>query len=146
MALAERQANVIWQGDLAHGNGTVHVNSGAFPDFPVTWASRTQRSDGKTSPEELIAAAHASCFAMAFSNTLATNGATPEQLDVTAVCTLDRVDDKVRITTMRLTVRGHVPGLDADAFQRYAQQAAEGCPVSNALHNNVDIQLDAQLA
>lgn len=145
MALAERQAQTIWEGNLPQGKGTVHVRSGAFQDFPVTWASRTERSDGKTSPEELIAAAHAACYAMAFSNTLSQAGHTPEQLDVTATCTLDRVEGGVKITTMQLTVRGRVPGLDDAAFAEQAAVAERNCPVSNALRNNVQVQVDAHL-
>jgi osmotically inducible protein OsmC len=144
MANAERTANTIWEGDLAHGNGTTSLASGAAPDLPVTWASRTQRSDGKTSPEELIAAAHASCFSMALSNGLAEAGNTAERLDVSATVTLDT--DAIKIVSSHITVRGVVPGLDADGFAQAAQGAAEGCPVSGALKGNLEITVDAQLA
>lgn len=133
MAMAERTANVVWEGDLAHGAGRVTVASGALAEFPVTWASRTERSDGKTSPEELIAAAHASCFSMALSHALAEAGTPPERLEVNAVATLDGTDDGLRITTMNLALRGRVPGLDAAGFQAAAEGAKAGCPVSNAL-------------
>ncbi len=133
MAMAERTAKVVWEGDLARGTGLVTVASGALAEFPVTWASRTERSDGKTSPEELIAAAHASCFSMALSHSLAEAGTPPERLEVTAVATLDATDDGLRITTMNLEVRGRVPGLDAAGFQAAAEGAKAGCPVSNAL-------------
>ena len=111
--------------------------------MPVTWASRTERPDGKTSPEELIAAAHASCFAMAFSDTLAEQGNEPEELNINAVCTFDA--DQLKVTTMILDVRGRVPGLDAEGFQNAAERAEQVCPVSNALRGNVDIQVNASL-
>ena len=99
-----------------------------------------------TSPEELIAAAHATCYAMAFSNTLATNGGTPKRLEVSALCTLDRIEGALVITTMDLTVRGSVDGLDAAKFQELANMAKERCPVSKALKGNVQINLTATLA
>ena len=145
MATAERRAEVVWRGDLQKGSGTFDlVSSGAAHDMPVTWASRTERPDGKTSPEELIAAAHASCYAMAFSNVLAEMGNEPEELNISAVCTFDI--DQVKVTKMVLDVRGRVPGLDAEEFQNAAEQGEQACPVSNALRGNVDIQLNASLA
>jgi osmotically inducible protein OsmC len=144
MATAERRANVVWRGDLFKGSGTFDLaSSEAARDLPVTWASRTERPDGKTSPEELIAAAHGSCYAMAFSNTLAEQGNEPEELNIRAVCTFDA--DQLKVTTMVLDVRGRVPGLDAEGFQNAAEQAEQGCPVSNALRGNVDIQVNASL-
>ena len=144
MATAERRANVVWKGNLFQGSGTFDlVSSEAIRDLPVTWASRTERPDGRTSPEELIAAAHASCFAMAFSNTLAEQGNEPEELNISAVCTFDA--DQLKITSSVLDVRGKVPGLDAEGFQNAAEQAEQGCPVSNALRGNVDIQVNASL-
>jgi len=145
MALAERRAEVVWEGNLTQGSGRVHVGSGAVGDLPVTFASRTERADGKTSPEELIAAAHATCFAMAFSNTLNTAGSPPEKLTVDAVCALDRVEGGLKITTMNLDVRGRVPGIDAAKFEELAHKAEQGCPVSGALRNNVRINLTAHL-
>jgi osmotically inducible protein OsmC len=138
---AERRAEVIWQGNLTQGNGRLKVGSGAFGEQPITWAARIERPDGKTSPEELIAAAHAGCYAMALSNTLNESGSPPEQLTVNAVCTLDQL----KITTMKLEVQGRVPGIDEAAFQQAAQKAEQLCPVSNALRNNVQIQLNAHL-
>jgi osmotically inducible protein OsmC len=144
MATAERRANVVWKGNLFQGSGTFDlVSSEAMQDLPVTWASRTERPDGRTSPEELIAAAHASCFAMAFSDTLAEQGNEPEELNISAVCTFDA--DQLKITSSVLDVRGKVPGLDAEGFQNAAEQADQGCPVSNALRGNVDIQVNASL-
>jgi osmotically inducible protein OsmC len=146
MLKAERRAEAVWHGDLMHGNGQVSVGSTAFGTLPVTWASRTERSDGKTSPEELIAAAHAACFAMALSNTLASGGNPPEQLTVNAVCTFQQVEGGFKISTMDLDVHGKVPGMDATAFEQAAEKAEQGCPVSNALRNNVEIRVHAYLA
>jgi lipoyl-dependent peroxiredoxin len=144
MATAERRANVVWRGNLFQGSGTFDlVSSEAVQGLPVTWASRTERPDGKTSPEELIAAAHASCFAMAFSNTLAEQGNEPEELNISAVCTFDA--DQLKVTSSVLDVHGKVPGIDAEGFQNAAEQAEQGCPVSNALRGNVDIQVNARL-
>ncbi len=144
MANVERRAHVIWEGDLAGGNGVLSEESGVLSDAPVTWSSRVQSPEGKTSPEELIAAAHASCFAMAFSGVLAEMGNEPEELNISAVCTFDV--DQLKVTTMVLDVRGQVPGLDAEGFQNAAEQGEQACPVSNALRGNVDIQLNASLA
>ena len=144
MATAERRAEVVWRGDLFKGSGTFDLaSSGAAQDLPVTWASRTEHHDGKTSPEELITAAHASCYAMALSNVLAQMGNEPEELNISAVCTFDV--DQVKVTKMVLDVRGRVPGLDAEGFQSAAEQGEQGCPISNALRDNVDIQLNATL-
>lgn len=109
----------------------------------VTWASRTERSDGKTSPEELIAAAHGSCFAMALSNVLAQGGTPPERLEINAVCTFDV--DNVKVSSVDLDIRARVPGIDDDGFQDAVGQAEQGCPVSNALRGNVDIRVNASL-
>ena len=146
MLKAERRADVVWEGDLLHGSGTkVSVGSGALGALPVTWASRTERSDGKTSPEELMAAAHAACYAMAFSHTLAQAGTPAERLSVSATCTFEQVEGGFKISTMDLDVRGKVPGLDEAGFEKVAQQAEQGCPVSNALRNNVQIRVNAHL-
>jgi lipoyl-dependent peroxiredoxin len=145
MASAERTATTVWEGDLAHGNGTLSLTSGATGDLPVTWASRTERSAGKTSPEELIAAAHASCFSMALSHGLAESGNPPDRLEVSATVTLS-LDDGPKVTSSHITVRGTVPGLDADGFAQAAQGAADNCPISGALKGNLEITVDAQLA
>ena len=145
MAMADRTANTVWEGNLPKGNGTLHLNSGATEDLPVTWASRSEkRSQGQTSPEELIAAAHSSCFSMALSNELSEAGHEPERLDVTSVVTLDVVDDAPTVTTSKITVRGTVPGIDQEEFEKAAQGAGKNCPVSRAL-GGVDISVDAQL-
>ncbi len=142
---AKRKAAVTWQNDLLKGSGTVRFDSGALPEAGVSWAARTEATNGKTSPEELLAAAHASCFAMAFSNGLAKNNTPPTKLDVTAVCTFDKVGDGFKVTTMELAVRGVVPNIDGARFQELAQAAKEGCPISNAIKNNVAISLTAEL-
>jgi osmotically inducible protein OsmC len=143
MAVAERRAVVVWEGNLTQGGGKFTVGSGAMGELPVTWASRTERSDGKTSPEELIAAAHGSCFAMALSGVLDQGGTPPERLEITAVCTFDV--DNVKVSSVDLDVRGRVPGMDAEDFQNAVEQADEGCPVSNALRGNVEIRFSASL-
>jgi lipoyl-dependent peroxiredoxin len=144
MAIADRTANTVWEGALAKGNGTLSLKSGATDDLSVTWASRTERSDGKTSPEELVAAAHASCFAMALSHELGEAGHEPERLEVSSVVTLDEVDGAPTVTTSKLTVRGRVPGIDQGEFEKAAQGAGENCPISRAL-GGVEISVDAQL-
>jgi osmotically inducible protein OsmC len=143
MAMAERRAEIVWEGNLPRGNGKFTVGSGATGEIPVTWGSRTERPDGKTSPEELIAAAQGSCFAMALSNVLDEGGTPPERLEISAVCTFDV--DEVKVSSVDLDIRGRVPGLDAEGFQNAVEQANEGCPVSNALKGNVDIRLKASL-
>jgi len=142
MPKAERNAQVEWRGSLTEGSGTiVSTGSGALGQLPVTWSSRIESSDGKTSPEELIAAAQAACYAMAFSGSLARAGYQPELLNVSAVCTFE----PPKITTMRIEVSGRVPGISESEFKRIADEANEGCPVANALRNNVDLQVTAQL-
>ena len=147
MPLTERTAEAFWEGNLTDGKGTItKVSSGALPELPVTWAARTtDRTEGKTSPEELIAAAHASCYSMAFANTLNKHGHPPDRLDVTATCAIDRIDGKTTIVSMDLVVRGRVPGIDQATFEEIAREGEQGCPVSRALRNNVEIRLKAHL-
>ena len=142
----ERRAHATWEGDLRSGNGSFDLqSSGAITGEPVTFASRfEQEAGGKTSPEELIAAAHATCFSMALANGLAQEGHAPTRLETDAVCTLDQTDAGFRITTMHLTVRGQVDGIDETEFEQAAQTAKQGCPVSNAL-GTVEISLEASL-
>jgi osmotically inducible protein OsmC len=141
---AERTASVSWTGSLMEGAGTIEsTGSGTLANLPVTWASRSEPSEsGRTSPEELIAAAHASCFSMALSHALAQQGSAPERLDVKATSTFV---PGTGITQMRLDLRGRVPGVDEAQFKQAAAEAKENCPVSKALAGNVDIQLDAKL-
>lgn len=144
---AIRRATATWQGDLSSGSGTVSAEtSGAFGPLPVTWASRTESSDGRTSPEELVAAAHAACYSMAFSNGLAKAGSPPRRLDVSATITFDKVEAGWRIVSSALTVRGDVPGISADRFAELAEEAKEGCPISNALSDDIALTVEATLA
>jgi osmotically inducible protein OsmC len=138
----ERRADVVWEGDLLNGNGTIVSNtSGALPQLPVSWASRVEAPNGKTSPEELIAAAHAACFSMALSHELAQAGHTAERLETSATVTFQPGEG---IKGSALTVVATVPGLSDDEFLAAADAAKDGCPVSSAL--SVPITLDAQLA
>ena len=146
MAVAERKAETTWNGDLMQGNGVLSTgSSGILKETPVTWAARTEAPEGKTSPEEMLAAAHASCYAMAFSGALGRRGTPPERLHVTAVASLDRVEGAMKVTKMDLTVRGRVPGLDQSGFEEAARTAEQGCPISNAIRNNVEITVNATL-
>jgi len=141
-----RRADAIWSGDLLSGRGTVSAGtSGLFRDLPVSWASRTASPDGRTSPEELLAAAHASCFSMAFSNHLAKNGTPATNLAVSSEVTFDKVGDGWKVTKSGLTVRGTVPGIDEATFRELADKAKEGCPISGALKGNVALSVDATL-
>ena len=140
----ERKANVVWQGDLMNGSGTIEqVPSGAFGPLDVSWPSRAEEPNGKTSPEELIAAAWASCFAMALSHGLAQAGNPPEKLETSATVTFQ---PGTGITKGVLTVRGTVPSLDEAGFTEAAESAKANCPVSKALSGIPDISLDASLA
>jgi lipoyl-dependent peroxiredoxin len=146
MAIATRTAEIVWDGPLASGTGALSGASGAIDQLPVTWASRTEQPDGKTSPEELIAAAHASCFAMALSLLLGENHTPPERVVVNAACTLDEVDGAPRITTVELNIRARVPALQPADFDQIVERASGLCPVSNALRGNVAISVQADLA
>jgi osmotically inducible protein OsmC len=142
---AERRAAVTWNGDLTSGSGTIdEVGSGAFGPLDVTWAARSEEtSGGNTSPEELIAAAHSSCFSMALAHSLAQAGNAPERLETSAVVTFV---PGTGITKIALSVRGTVPGLDAEGFREAAEDAKKNCPVSQALAAVPEITLDADLA
>jgi lipoyl-dependent peroxiredoxin len=136
------RADAAWEGDLMSGHGRVKVASGTFSEFPVTWSNRADRTHGGTSPEELIAAAHAACYSMAFSNGLAKAGHKPERLNTTAE--VEFVPGK-GITTITLTVKGHIHGIQEAEFRKLAEEAKDGCPVSQALKGNVDLKLKAEL-
>ena len=140
----DRTANVTWNGSLMEGAGTIErVGSGAFGPLDVSWAARAEQPDGKTSPEELIAAAHAACYSMALSHALAQAGNAPERLETSATVTFQPGEG---ITRIALTVVGTVPGIDASAFAEAAEGARTGCPVSKALTGVPEITLDARLA
>ena len=139
----ERRAEVTWNGDLFNGSGTIdRVGSGAFGPLDVTWTSRAEDPNGRTSPEELIAAAHAACFSMALSNVLAKAGTPPEQLKTAATVTFV---PGTGITKSEPEVEGSVPGLDANGFREAAEDAKANCPVSQALKNNVELSVNARV-
>lgn len=144
---AKRTATATWSGDLASGNGSVDLtSSGAVTGLPVSWAARTEdRADGKSSPEELIAAAFASCFCMALSAGLGRGGHRPDRLRVEATSTFEKVDQGFAFTTLAVQVRGTVPGIDAAAFDDAAKAASTGCPVAKALKGNVQVSIEAHL-
>lgn len=144
---ATRQARAKWNGDLATGSGEVSsVSSGKFSSLPVSWGARTEAPQGKTSPEELLAAAHASCFAMALSAGLAKGGTPPETLEVTSTVTFDKVGADWTVVSSDLQVTGAVPGLDEAGFAKAAEGAKDGCPISRALKNNVKLSVKSTLA
>src|SRR5205085_3964323 len=129
MPIATREAQIVWEGSLAAGAGTVSSGSGALAQLPVTWASRTEQPDGKTSPEELIAGAHASCFAMALSLILGEAHTPPERLTVAAECTLDEVEGAPKITSVSLSISGRLRGVDQAGFGEAVKRAGALCPV-----------------
>ena len=141
-----RSATAQWQGDLMSGSGKVSTETDAVRDATVKWSSRAEQADKDTSPEELIAAAHATCISMELANMLAQAGNPPQQLETKATATFDKVGDGFRMTTMEISIRGQVEGMDADSFREAAEGAKENCPVSQALKGNVEVSIDASLA
>ena len=141
----EKTARAIWEGDLAHGSGRVSTGSGVLADQRMTWSARAEDVEG-ASPEELIAAAHATCVSMALSAALARAGTPPGRLETEATTAFDKVGEGFKLMTVRLRIRGEVEGVDEDAFRRAAEDAKDNCPVSQALKGNVEISLDASLA
>ncbi len=145
MSIANRSTQFTWDGPLNTGSGSLAgTSSGALDGLGMTWASRTEQPGGKSSPEELAAAAHASCFSMALAMALGQQKTPPQQLQVEATVTLAEVDGQPTITTSHLQVKGQVPGLDADKFSAIVDEAATSCPVSR-LFAGADITVDAQL-
>jgi osmotically inducible protein OsmC len=141
-----RQAAANWSGDLLSGGGAVSAStSGIFDNQAITWRARTEASEGKTSPEELLAAAHASCYSMALSNELAKAGHAPERVDVSVVVTADKTDAGWTVLSSAITVRAKVPGVDDATFQEKATAAKGGCPISRAISDSVEISVDATL-
>jgi lipoyl-dependent peroxiredoxin len=138
-------AEAVWEHDLLKGSGHVRFKSGAVPELPVTWASRSEASNGKTSPEELLAAAHAACYSMALSGALGRNGTPPDRLTVQAVASFDKVGDGWGVTTMELSVTAVVPQITKEKFEELAKGAKEGCPISKAIKGNVDVRLSMRL-
>ena len=146
MASAIRSADAVWEGDLMAGGGVVSASSsGTFSSLPVSWAARTEESNGKTSPEELLAAAHASCYCMALSNGLTKAGTPPTKLEVNATVTFAQVEDGWKVASSALTVNGAVPGATEESFKTAAEAAKDGCPISGALKGNVELSVEATL-
>ena len=143
---AIRRADAKWSGPLNTGSGTVTaVSSAAFSNLPVSWAARTEASNGLTSPEELVAAAHAACYSMAFAADLGRAGTPPDRLEVSAEVTFDKGDAGWRVVSSALTVRGWVPGSNAADFAAVAEGTRDGCPISRALKGNVELSVKATL-
>ncbi len=142
---AKSTAQAVWEGDLLRGHGTVKGTSGALGEVAVSWAARTEAPGGKSSPEELLAAAHASCFSMALSAGLGRMQKPPLRLAVSATATFDKVGDGWKVTTMELDVTGKVPGITPAEFEAAAKAASVGCPISAALKGNVTVSVRAKL-
>ena len=146
MADIERTAEAVWNGDLRGGSGRIASSSGVLADTPYSFATRFEQKPG-TNPEELIAAAQAACYSMAFAHTLAGKGYKPQSVETHATCSLSpQAEGGFKITKMRLDVRGQVPGIDEETFQQIAREAEQGCPVANLLRNGLEIELQAALA
>jgi osmotically inducible protein OsmC len=140
----EKTAQATWDGDLVHGSGHVKTGSGSV-DTDMTWAARAEDVEG-ASPEELIAAAHATCVSMALAAGLAREGTPPQRLETEASTSFEQAGEGFRLSSIRLTIRGRVEGIDDAAFRAAAESAKENCPVSQALKGNVEISLDASLS
>lgn len=145
MAIASRSTTTTWEGDLPSGKGTLSQSSSSVLDNQVvTWGSRTRAPEGKTSPEELLAAAHSSCFAMAFNDRLSQDKIVPNRLEVTAEVTLDEVDGNPTITTSKITLKADIDNISEEAFKAAVSDAESGCPVSR-LYASAEITVDAEL-
>lgn len=145
MAVAERKATVILEGDLRLGTGTIQGDSVTHGQLPVSITERLAPDSGKMTPEELIASAHAADYALTLASALSAHGNQPDRLDVTAHCEIDRTPDGLAVTRMVLDVKGVVPRFEAAKFVEMAQKAEEKCLVSNAMRGNVEIELNAEL-
>lgn len=144
MADIQRSAEAVWNGNLRGGNGSISSTSGVLNDTPYSFATRFEQAHG-TNPEELIAAAHAACYSMAFAATLGRKGHQPLQIQTRAICSLTPQQSGFKITKMRLETHGKVEGLDEATFQEIAREAEQSCPVSNALRGSLQIEVDARL-
>ena len=141
-----RHATATWSGNLTEGSGMLlYISSGAVSRMPISWGSRTDAHEGRTSPEELLAAAHASCFSMAFSNQLAKNGTVAEKLDVRVDVTADKRDAGWTVLSSAIKVTGVVPGIDEETFAKLAEAAKDGCPISRAIAGNVELSVEPTL-
>jgi lipoyl-dependent peroxiredoxin len=146
MPRVQRQATVTWEGNVARGSGAISAATGAFSDLPYSLASRVERPDGKTSPEELLAAAHAACYAMSLAGELAGAGTPVEHLDVKATVTLDQVEDgSHRIVASELLARARVTETDAETLNRLALNATEGCPFTKLIEASATVTVNATL-
>jgi len=142
----QREANVTWEGNVARGSGAISAATGAFDALPFSLASRVEKPDGKTSPEELLAAAHAACYAMSLAGELAGAGTPPDHLDVNATVTLDQVEDgSHRIVSSELLARARVTGTDQETLERLAQSASEGCPFTKLIEASATVTVTATL-
>jgi len=142
--MADKKARATWEGDLMSGSGRVSTESDALSEEGVSWSARADGADG-TSPEELLAAAHATCVSMALSHALAEDGHAPTRLESNATASFDKTDDGFRMTKIELQIEGEVDGIDEAAFREAAEGAKDNCPVSKALEGNVEISVDAKL-
>lgn len=144
MADIERTAEAVWHGEIRSGNGEISSTSGVLSNTPYSFATRFEQADG-TNPEELIAAAHAACFSMAFAGTLGRKGHKPERIQTRAICHLIPQPGGFKITKMELHTQGQVEGVDEETFKQIADEAEKGCPVSNALRGGIEIEVNASL-
>ncbi len=141
-----RNASATWQGNLLEGRGTVSSGTSSFfTDLPTSWGSRTEDPNGQTGPEELLAAAHASCFSMAFSNELSKAGFVPDRVEISVDVTADKREQGWTVVSSAITARAWVPNVDEETFQAMADKAKDGCPISRALAGNVDLSVNATL-
>jgi osmotically inducible protein OsmC len=146
MPRVQREANVTWEGNVARGSGSISGATGAFTNLPYSLAARIEKPDGKTSPEELLAAAHAACYAMSLAGELAAKGSAPDHVDVRAVVTLDQVEDgSHRIVTSELLARARVTGIDQAALEEVAEVASKGCTLSKLIEASAKVTVNAQL-
>jgi osmotically inducible protein OsmC len=142
----QRKASATWEGGLQDGKGRTTLESSGQGSYDVSWPARSEQPGGLTSPEELVAAAHASCYAMALSLVVAQSGGTPQRIDSSATVTFGPVEDGFAVTKIALTVRAQVEGMDEQAFQQAAEAAKDGCPISKLVKGNTELTLDASLA
>ena len=145
MPRIDRRAEVVWEGNVARGRGLLSGGSGAFAELPLTLASRIGEPEGHTSPEELIAAAHAGCYAMSLTSELTKRGRTPDRVEVGATCVMDEVGDRHLVVASELEVRASVPELDDEAFLAAVSDADAGCPISTLIRASAEVRIDAAL-
>jgi osmotically inducible protein OsmC len=142
----QRTATATWEGGLVSGKGSTTLDSSGLGAFDVSWPARTEQPGGLTSPEELVAAAHAACYSMALSHVIGQSGGTPQRLDTSVTVTFGQVEGGFAVTRIDLVVRGQVDGMDDEGFLQAASAAKDGCPISKLVKGNTEITLDAALA